>query len=216
MPLPNTRRHDLICKNNTFFLIIFQSTTTRPILPLPLSNLYHSNRLDLPYRSVLLPPNHCHSLRHATPPNIQRHIFCKKTRIFLTIIQTIITLPILPLPHWNYHHSNRTDLTNRLVLLPPNHCHSPRHATPSNIQHLIFCKKKTLDFRSFLNILQLRQYCHYHFLTTTIRTALISPIDWCYSHPTTATPHAMPLPPISNTLFFVKKHVFFWRLFKLL
>jgi hypothetical protein len=35
-----------------------------------------------------------------------------------------ISLPILPLPLSNRHHSNRLDVTNRPVPLPPCHCHS--------------------------------------------------------------------------------------------
>jgi hypothetical protein len=46
-----------------------------------------------------------------------------------------------------------------------------------------FSSFSSLDFKPP----QLRQYCHYHSPTTTIRTAMISSVDWYHSHPATAT-----------------------------
>jgi hypothetical protein len=103
------------------FCFVLKSLTL-PILPLPPSNRYHSNRTDLLCPMVPLPPRHCHSPRHYHPCNHPYH--CHTTAIFLSFfIQITATLPILPLPPSNRYHSNRTDLTNRLVPLPPCHCH---------------------------------------------------------------------------------------------
>jgi hypothetical protein len=45
------------------------TTTTLPILPLPRSNYYHSNRLDLLYPTTPLPPSHCHPLERTGHEN---------------------------------------------------------------------------------------------------------------------------------------------------
>jgi hypothetical protein len=43
-----------------------------PILPLPRSNRYHSNRLAPLYPTVPLPPSHCHSPCHTHPEHAAR------------------------------------------------------------------------------------------------------------------------------------------------
>jgi hypothetical protein len=70
MPLPH--KQSLFFSLSQFFshfLLNFQSVASLSILPLPRSNLYHSNRIDLLYPTVPLPPNHCHSAPHCHPNN---------------------------------------------------------------------------------------------------------------------------------------------------
>jgi hypothetical protein len=57
-----------------FFYHSFQTTATPPILPLPISNRYHSHRTDLLFRTPPLPPNHCHSPSHCLQPRRCRHL----------------------------------------------------------------------------------------------------------------------------------------------
>jgi hypothetical protein len=123
---------------------------TRSILPLPLSNHHHSNRTDLKNRLVPLPPSHCHSSRHATQPTTTPYYLSKKN-IFLTFLKDITTLPILPLLLSNHYHSNRTDLPNPIVQLPPSHCHSPCHATSPNTTPYHFIKNHKFFPDIFLN-----------------------------------------------------------------
>jgi hypothetical protein len=89
----------------------------------------------------------------------------------------------------NRYHSNRLVLLFPTVPLPPSHCHSPRH----NIQfyHIIAAVNFPTNCRFFfLTQPQLGQYCHYHILTTTIRTASTSSFQRSHCHPATATPRA--------------------------
>jgi hypothetical protein len=111
------------------FFCVFPKTVISPsILPLPRTNSYHSNRLDLLYRLVPLPPNHCHS-----PPRHRHSLsalsFFSTFFIFLCLSKkkTVISPSILPLPLSNHHHSNRLDLLYPTAQLPPCHCHSPSH-----------------------------------------------------------------------------------------
>jgi hypothetical protein len=109
-----------------FFLIILKIIATHSILLPTHSNSYYSNRPVLLFLTVPLPPIHFHSPSlhpRVYPPHSFYPLFLL---YFLSIIQTIVSLPILPLPYSNHHHSNRADLPCRLVPLPPNHCHSPR------------------------------------------------------------------------------------------
>jgi hypothetical protein len=123
-------------------LIVFQTVTTLPILPLPRSNKHHSNRLDFLFPTVRLTPSHCHSNGHSHTTDSQchshRHFFF---HFFPPFLKTVTTRPILPLPHPNRYHSNRPDLTNRMVPLPPRHCHSTIRASrrqPTESQHCHF------------------------------------------------------------------------------
>jgi hypothetical protein len=52
----------------SIFAYFFTMTLSLPILPLPPSNWYHSNRLGLLFPTPPLPPCHCHSLPQPGPP----------------------------------------------------------------------------------------------------------------------------------------------------
>jgi hypothetical protein len=103
--------------------------TTLPILPLPLSNRYHSNRLDLLYPTVPTTPCHCHPPCHTllidTPVPKKINIFL----FFLLFFRPTATLPILPLPLSNRYHSNRPDVLFPTVPTAPCHCHPPGEET---------------------------------------------------------------------------------------
>jgi hypothetical protein len=104
------------------FVII---STTRPILPLSLLFLHQSNRADLLCRLIPLSTNHCHSLPFHCHPNTAMSTTVTFLSFFLYFFPIVTTRSILPLPHCVWYHSNRRDLTNRLVLLSTCHCHSP-------------------------------------------------------------------------------------------
>jgi hypothetical protein len=115
-----------------------QTFTTQPILPLPHSNYHHSNRLDLLFPTVPLPPGHCHSLSHchqpkspatatATQPLPPSH----------TKLPTAISQPILPLPHSIWYQNDRNDLLYRLIPLPPSHCHPHVDQRVDTVDHLV-------------------------------------------------------------------------------
>jgi hypothetical protein len=165
-------------------LPLFFLLTTLPILPLPLSNLHHSNRRDLANRLVPLPPCHCHPPRrcHILPP------------VPLPLFVLLTTLPILPLPRCNRYHSNRLDLANRLVPLPPCHCHSPRHChTLPPVPLPLFFLLTTLP------ILLLPHCNRYHSNRLDLANRLV-PLPPCHCH----TPRrCQKLPPVPLPLFLI-------------
>jgi hypothetical protein len=64
LPLPIIRKH----KNFLFFTLPhIQPSVSPSILPLPRSIYYHSNRIDLLFRTTPLPPIHCHPPCHYHP-----------------------------------------------------------------------------------------------------------------------------------------------------
>jgi hypothetical protein len=114
------------------------------ILPLPCCNWCHSNRLELSFRMVPLPPRHCHSLCHC------RLVCCCALVDFLfyvfggaAAVYGAIAVSILPLPCCNRRHSNRWELSFRMVPLSLRHCHSLCHC------RLVcyFLRKKTFGFQ---------------------------------------------------------------------
>jgi hypothetical protein len=108
-----------------------------PILPLPISNRYHSNRPDLLFPTTPLPPCHCHSSSHCHSQTHNVSLFFQKKSIkkskIQTYLQTTVSPSILPLPISNRYHSNRLDVLYPTVPLSNNHCHSPSRGLMRNI-----------------------------------------------------------------------------------
>jgi hypothetical protein len=160
---------------------LVSKSLTLPMLPLPPSTRYHSNRTDLLFPTVPLPPRHCHSPRHCHPCNHPYHC-----HFYLFSFK-----PLQLCPYCHCHPLTgtiRTALTSRIDWC---HCH-PATATshPAATPATIHTTATPLPFFIFFfpfKSLPLCQYCHYHPLTGTIRTALTSRIDWCHCHPATAT-----------------------------
>jgi hypothetical protein len=100
-------------------------------------------------RLVPLSRGHCHALDRGLVLTVD-NIFTT-TFFFYRLLNTGISWSILTLMWSNPYHSNRFELTNRLVPLPPCHCHSPSHCYPVNpaatFFNLCFCH----FFIAFLN-----------------------------------------------------------------
>jgi hypothetical protein len=103
----------------------FQTTTTLPILPLPRSFYHHSNRLDLLYPTVPLPPSHCHSPRHC-------HLFTLPLSLQVFFSTTFFVFFFKPPQHCQYCHGHTLTTTIRTASISSfqrSHYH-PATATP--------------------------------------------------------------------------------------
>jgi hypothetical protein len=135
---------------------------------------------------------HCHTTTATPRDTVDR---CNPSPLPLSkklfkchsLLKSIATRSILPLPRCNTYHSTRLDLLFRLVPLPPCHCHPPPHCRPyqSTVSTTV---KKIQKITVIYKPPQLCQYCHNHVLTGTIRRALISSFQRYHCHLTTATP----------------------------
>jgi hypothetical protein len=125
---------------NTFLL----SITTRLIIVRFQRFNHQYDCTDLPNRTPPLPPNHCHSPPHRLSlyhTLLFSNFFTLK---YFTFLPSLISRSIFTQSQRNYHQNDRTDLPNRLVPLPPNHCHSCPHRL--SLYHSPIFQNKFLQF----------------------------------------------------------------------
>jgi hypothetical protein len=121
-----------------FFCLFWLSNIDTPsIMRYTRFNEYHSNRTDLLFRLIPLPPSQCHSLIHC---HLLRHCHDIQILIFFPICLFLHPSPSIMLPRHSVTYQNdRTDLLFRLPPLPPSHCHPLIHRhSPNPIQPIIF------------------------------------------------------------------------------
>jgi hypothetical protein len=202
---------NVITKMTFFFSFFFSGWVTahgfghcastlisRSILPTTRSYWHHSNRLDVAHRLVQQPPSHCHPPPRATHPGARlHHAMTTHCHFFHSAFNRSY------LAQYCHPHAQTTTIRTVLISRIDSYHNHQTTATPhatthpgARLHHAMTTRSNfPLFFHPAFEQPYLAQYCHPHAQTTTIRTALISRIDWYHNHCATATPHPVPPTP---------------------